>query len=207
LHRGLVVMAEKIQTINLLPQDNNNLLTQITDWALSIGRLLVILTEIVALGTFLYRFTLDEQLVNLHDQIKSESFIIANFKSAETTFRDIQDRLTTIKNYVPIGNVTTSIFTDIVTMGRGKVTFKDLTVNTQNAKIEIQSPSAAALSQFVDTLKHYPSIASVVVDNVVNNSDSAVIVVSITATLKHKTFAVSEQQSTGLSNQTILNKQ
>src|SRR5215469_2384590 len=102
-------MAEKNTTINLLPQENANILNQILDWALTIGRLLVILTEMVALGTFVYRFSLDMQIVDLHDKIKAESFIVANFQDAETTFLDIQDRLATIKQYNSVGNATTGV--------------------------------------------------------------------------------------------------
>ena len=67
---GLVAMAEQVPTINLLPNQGENLTTKFFNWALSIGRLLIILTEMVALATFLYRFGLDAQIVDLHDKIK-----------------------------------------------------------------------------------------------------------------------------------------
>src|SRR6185437_6475262 len=154
-------MAEKLQTINLLPNHDNGFLTQFFNWALTIGRLLIILTEMVALSTFIYRFSLDMQIVDLHDKIKAESFIVANFKDAEATFRDVQDRLATIKRYTSVGSKTTGIFIDIAKMGQGKVTFKDLNVTTQTAKIEVLGPSASVLSQFVDALKNYPTVSSV----------------------------------------------
>ncbi len=190
---GLVAMAEKVSTINLLPQSGDSFITQFFNWALTIGRLLIIITEMVALGTFIYRFSLDMQIVDLHDKIKAESFIVANFKDAETTFRDIQDRLTTVKRYTAVGGTTTGIFTDITKMGQGKVTFKDLTVNTQNAKIEVAAPTTTTLSAFVDALKTYPSIASVAIDKVQNNTTSAQIIVTITATLKQNAFAQDNQ--------------
>src|SRR6266480_2874522 len=137
-------MAEKEQTINLLPQSGDSFITQFFNWALTIGRLLIILTEMVALGTFIYRFGLDMQIVDLHDKIKAESFIVANFKDAETTFRDVQDRLATVKRYTTVGGTTSEIFTDIIKMGQGKITFKDITVSTQNAKIQVAAPASSS---------------------------------------------------------------
>jgi len=193
-------MAEKVTSINLLPHKGESIMTQLLTWSLSIGRLLIILTEMVALGTFLYRFSLDMQIVDLHDRIKGESFIVANFKNSETNFRDIQDRLTTSKRYTTIGSTTTSIFGDITKMGQGKVTFKDITVTTQNAKIAVQAPSAAALSQFVTTLRNHPEVTAVAVDKVSNSSANAQVNVSITATLKPQAFAKEDEQPINAAN-------
>lgn len=200
-------MAEKVPTINLLPNSGDSFLTQFFNWALTIGRLLIIITEMVALGTFIYRFGLDMQIVDLHDKIKAESFIVDNFKDQETTFRDIQDRLATIKRYTSVGTTTTSIFTDITKMGQGKVTFKDLNITTNSAKIEITAPSASSLSQFVDQLKNYPSVTDVSIDKVENNTTSAQIIMNITATLKPAAFAptITQTGTGGGVNQSILN--
>jgi len=202
-------MAEKIQSINLLPQQGESFLNQFLNWALTIGRLLVILTEIVALGTFLYRFSLDMQIVDLHDKIKSESFIVANFQSAETTFRDLQGRLKTAKQYTAIDGTITGIFSDLTKMGKGKITFIDLTVATQSVKIVLQSPSPNELALFTDALKNDPSITSVSVDKVDINPASAEITVTLTAALKPVAFAQDQQTANPNSstNQAILNNQ
>jgi hypothetical protein len=198
-------MAEKIPTINLMPNGENTFVSQFFNWALTIGRLLIILTEMVALGTFIYRFGLDEQIVNLHDKIKAESSIVYGFKNAEITFRDIQDRLTTIKRYTLVGNTTTGIFTDITKMGQGKITFKDLMINTQNAKIVVFASNPLALTDFVNSLKKYPSVTSVSVDKVENDTTSAQIIVSITAGLKNVAFApIQTKSNINSANQNIL---
>jgi hypothetical protein len=195
---GLFAMAEKVPTINLLPNTGDSLMTQFFNWALSIGRLLIIITEMVALATFLYRFGLDMQIVDLHDKISEESNVVANFKVAETTFRDIQDRLAVVRRYS----------TKITSIGLGKVTFKDLTITTQEAKIEVESQTPTALSQFVDSLKNDPSITAVSIDKVQDNTSSAQILVDITATLKPNAFEETEQETDNQINvnQSILNQ-
>jgi hypothetical protein len=200
-------MAEKEPTINLLPQKSESLLNQFLDWSLAIGRLLVILTEIVALGTFLYRFSLDAQLVNYHDKIKSESFILDNFSNAEATFRDIQTRLATVKQYEPLDDTTANIFTGITKLGQGKITFADLTVSTQDAKIEVEAQTGDAISQFITALKTDPSITEISVDKVVNDTSSAQIIVYITATLKPAAFLQTSSQTTNAAGNTVLNEE
>ena len=198
-------MAEKGTSINLLPQKGESLATQLINWTLTIGRLLIILTEMVALGTFLYRFTLDMEIVDLHDKIKSESFIVANFKSSEEHFRDIQDRLATIKRYDTVSSTTASLFTDITNLGKGKVTFRDLTVSPQNVKIEAQAASPTVASQFIEALKSHPAITAVTVDKVENSTANALVTISITASLKHYAFASEEQPTQTDTIQPILN--
>jgi hypothetical protein len=181
-------MAETVPSINLLPKKGESFVTQFLNWTLTIGRLLIIVVEFLALGTFLYRFDLDMKIVDLHDKIEAQSFIVANFEKSEVAFRDIQDRLALAKRYDNIGTTTANIFTEITGLGQGKITFRNLTVETEAAKIEAQATSTTALAQFVDKLKKHPSITSVSVDKVENSASSSQIIVTITAALKKSDF-------------------
>lgn len=181
-------MAETVPSINLLPQKGDSFLTQFFNWTLSIGRLLIILTEFVALGTFLYRFGLDMQIVDLHDKIKSHAILISNFKSAEDNYRNLHERLALIKQYDSIGNRTSTLFNEIATLGKGKVTFKNLTVEAETAKIEAQALSSNALSQFISSLNNHPLITSVSVDKVENATSKGVVNVTMTAKLESAAF-------------------
>jgi hypothetical protein len=52
-------MAKDQISINLLDNKGKSFTEQFLDWALAIGRLLIIVTETVALAAFLYRFSID----------------------------------------------------------------------------------------------------------------------------------------------------
>src|SRR5436309_794525 len=96
-------MAEKAifkpRVINLLPQGGDNFGSQFLAWALTVGRLLVIITETLALSVFIYRFSVDMQIIDLHDKIGISSQIVANFKKGEDTYRDLHQRITYAKQY------------------------------------------------------------------------------------------------------------
>src|SRR5258706_16059589 len=88
----------KLPTINLNKGRNQtSFFETFVTWSLTIGRIIVITTEAVALAAFLYRFKLDQQLVDLHDKIKLEQVEVMQLKKSEDTFRNIQDRLSSGK--------------------------------------------------------------------------------------------------------------
>src|SRR3989344_9329514 len=83
-------------SINLYKGKSRNFIDRFILWTLSAGRLIIILTEILALSAFLYRFSLDRNLIDLNDKIKNEEIILNYLKKNEENFRSIQDRLSTI---------------------------------------------------------------------------------------------------------------
>lgn len=177
-------MAEKTKSINLLPNKGEKLVDQFLSWALTIGRLLIILTETLALSVFLYRFSLDMKIIDLHDKIKHQRAIVEQFKNSESTFRDLQTRLSLAQKYDATSGMPASILSDIIEMGRGQVTFKELTVSTKTIKLDIQTSNSNALSFFINQLKKYPKITTVKIDTLENKTTNAVIRVGITAQLK-----------------------
>lgn len=201
-------MANETRSINLLPGSHDEgFLTQFLNWAISIGRLLIILTETLALGTFLFRFGLDMRIVDLHDEIKANSFIVENFKNSEEKFRDIQTRLALAKAYDATGTKTALLFGDIAELGRGRVTFQNLLITTENIKIELQAPSRASLEAFVRELRKHPEITSISIDKIENKVSTATIAVALTANLVSaqptpvaQTVIPAEQQTEAVEN-------
>ncbi len=181
-------MEGTVPSINLLPKKGESFFTHFFNWTISIGRLLIILTEFVALATFLSRFSLDMQIVDLHDKIKRDAAMLTQMKPAEENFRNLHTRLELIEKYKTLGSRTPTLFTDIANLGRGNITFKNLTVGPDTVKIEAQAISSSALSQFTASLKNQPSVTSVSIDKVENETSKGMITVSITATLEKAAY-------------------
>ncbi|HVF69400.1 MAG TPA: hypothetical protein VNA13_02415 [Xanthomonadales bacterium] len=176
-------MTEKVKSINLLPHQGEGFLDQFLGWALTVGRLLIILTETLALSTFLYRFSIDMRIVDLHDLIKNQSLIVQGYQNNEKIYRNLQTKLSLSEEYTAKSNIASDTLSDIIDMGRGKITFKNLIVSDKNIKIEAQAASANILSVFVNSLKNYPGIVSVSIDSVENRTSNAVINMTISASL------------------------
>lgn len=152
-------------------------------WALSAGRIIIILTEIIALSAFLYRFILDRQLIDLHAKIKQEQAIIAFSKASEDRYRNLQDRLAVGSRFSKLGQDEVKVLKDILAL-LPQTSFDNLATSDTNIKINASFSQISSLGAFVNSLKSYPSIASVSVDKIENISSSSKITVSITATLK-----------------------
>lgn len=188
-------MAKDMHSINLLPNKGQGFTDQFLVWALSIGRLLIILIETLALSVFLYRFSIDRKIIDLNDEIKKQSAIVAQFKNTEDTARNLHERLDLAKKTQEETDATTSLFSDIIEMGRGKVTFGNVLVSNQLVKIELQSKSSSALNTFVNSLKTHPDIRAVSIDNLENKITSAAIFMSITAELEGSVDELSDSES------------
>lgn len=82
--------------INLLPKAeniNNTPMGKFLEWALSWGKKIVILTELVVVLAFLSRFYFDTQVANLSEEIDHKKAIIDSSRDFENEFRSVTDRV------------------------------------------------------------------------------------------------------------------
>lgn len=177
-------MGKLSNSINLAHQEKQNVIDTFLYWVLTIGRVLVIITESIALGMLLYRFGLDKQLVDLHDQIKQEQVILGTLTINEQTYRNLQQTLASIKTHATQAKTTTTTMTDIVDLARGKVTFNSLSISNKAVTLEAVGTSMPTIIQFVNALKSYSGSASVDLQRVENRLSKNDFVVGVSITLK-----------------------
>lgn len=81
--------------INLLPKDPffDSSVGKFFQWALSIGRYIVIFTELVVILCFIARFGLDRQVTDLNGKIHQKQLIIESYGSLEKDFRAVQKKI------------------------------------------------------------------------------------------------------------------
>ncbi len=167
-----------------LVKNKPNLIDEFLKWALSFGRLLVILVEIVAFSAFIWRFSLDRQLIDLNDKIKQEQAIVEATKSREAVYRNLQQRLATIKQIDTQGNLNYKILNDVISFTPNEITFNSITIENGQIKIDCNVQSISALTSFTNSLKKYPNIISVGVNSIQNKSQSGSVNIVINAKLK-----------------------
>lgn len=172
------------KSINLLREQEKSFTDKAIDWAFTVGRVLIILTEAVALTAFLYRFTLDYRIIDLRDEIKKKQSIVAVLKDSEASYRNLQDRLAYAGALEKEKDEVPSYFSEIVRMATGKLIFNNLTIGQTTIRMDANVQSIGSLQNFVNELKQYKPIKSVSIDKIENKSSTATIVVVISATLK-----------------------
>lgn len=155
-------------------------------WALTIGRLLVVITELIALSAFIYRFSLDRQLIDLHSKIKQQEAIVNHFKSNEDAYRNLQERLALSKTFSKLSDNIGQTFKDVTGFAPKDILFSNLSFHRNRITINANAYSTSSLSSFINSLKNYRKIQTVSVDSIENKISSGFIIVSITAFLKEK---------------------
>lgn len=170
-------------SINLVKR-KVNLLDEILRWALSVGRLLVIITEIVAFSTFIYRFSLDRTLIDLHTEIKNKQAIVESLKERENTYRRFQERILVASITSQQAGINVKILNDIVELTPPEITFNSFSINNGEAAIDSNINSVSSLSNFISVLRAYSGFSSVNIKSIQSNISGTSVKVTILAKLK-----------------------
>jgi hypothetical protein len=176
-------MSNSLPSINFVKNQQAPLFDRLMDWILTIGRLIVIITEVIAIGAFVYRFSLDEKITELHSEIKQKENIISVFKNDESKYRNLQDRIALAANSSAKGIKVSQTITDIVNLIPSQVIVNSLIFNKDKLNIGADVISAASLTSFINPLKNYPNIKSISIDDI-ENKPSVGLSVNISAAIK-----------------------
>lgn len=193
----------QLLTINLAKNRGETFWDRFISWALTAGKLLVIFTEGIALIAFLYRFSLDQQLVNLHDHIAQQTAIVNLLKNNEASFRNLQGRLLLAKNVMNESDNFTKIFNDLLTIIPNDMQVTTFQMTTDTLRIEGTIQSITSLRNLVDKLKAYPLVTSVSLDKIQTNTSTATVGVTLTILLKNSNPATSGIKTNQNQNQSL----
>jgi hypothetical protein len=171
-------------SINLIKGRKPHFFDHFVGWALTVGRIVVIAVEAIALAAFLYRFGLDKQLIDLHDKIASEQNIVKFLKKNEDTYRNFQSRLILSSNILAVQDQTIKSYKDITKLIPIEMNVQTLLFSEENMKIEATLQSVSSFTKFIDNLKKYPTVAGISIDRIENRTSTGTISITITATFK-----------------------
>lgn len=135
-------------------------------WIFNAGKIIIIITELIALSALGYRFIVDRQIIDLHDQIKKQELFVQSQKEKENKYRDIQSRLSFIKLITEESQAKIQVMNTILTLLKnGNISTTNLIVNQNFIEINGTATTVVAINNFVDTLKNSPSIVSISIDD------------------------------------------
>jgi hypothetical protein len=86
-------------TVNLLPKDPflHSPIGKFLQWSMSIGRYLVVFTELIVILSFLSRFKLDRDLTDLNEEIEVQKQTILSYADTEDRFNSVKTKLDLIQ--------------------------------------------------------------------------------------------------------------
>lgn len=170
----------KATAINLLRGSETHYVDTILKWALSTGRFLIILTETIALAAFVYRFTLDREIIDLADSIKDNQAIVSLYRD-EPKYRNLHERLNFVSSVSASFETKSTILEDLVRLAQDKAVYQRLSIGQNEVNIELITNSTGALSSYIESLRSSPKYGNVSVYKVENKAGSGMLLVGITA--------------------------
>ena len=154
-------------SINLLEQDifTTSVIGRILTWALSVGRYIVVFTELIVILSFLSRFKLDRQLTDLTSEIVKQSAIIESYGDIETEVRALQDQLGYIRLKIeqPIIH---EYLSDISSRLPSDVVLNSVSITGESISIEAEALSPKGMQVFINNLSNMEDIDDVVIGTI-----------------------------------------
>lgn len=178
-------MAEaKISTpeVNFLAQDDLEGKSggRFLRWALSWGKKIIIITELVVISAFLSRFYFDTQVANLADQISRDKAIVLASAGFEKQFRSVATRIDEAKTIeqqvspVTVYDAAQKTIPSSVSVAQISTTATSVSFAGQG--------SEPAISQLVTAFKQSPNFTAISVERIAKNDINPAINFSLTAT-------------------------
>lgn len=179
--------------INLLPGANEfekTRIGKIIKWSLSVGRIIVVFTELIVILAFLSRFKLDKDLTDLHESIEQKKVIIENAKNLEKNFLLMQERI----NKIPLLESEQAPFdiliSDIANSTPIDVFVQRLSFTKGRFTVTGTSLSEAGLATLIYQLRNSPKFTEITFDSINKKKGAPDIQFSLSATLTPEAFKI-----------------
>jgi Tfp pilus assembly protein PilN len=149
-------MTAQRREIELIPKENweKKPIGRFLKWALTIGRYIVIITELIVILAFLSRFKLDRDLTNLYEEIEQKQTIVDSASDLENNFRFLQKRLTTIQNLEKKQLEAAQVMEEVTSLTPLDVSFSDFSSTAEGVNFTATALSEAGLATFLNNLKN-----------------------------------------------------
>ncbi len=153
----------KNKSINLLPRDSfeSSTLGVILEWSLAFGKWAVIITQLVVMVTFLWRFGLDRRLTNIRREITQEVAVIASYDDLEEKFVLTQRSVTHAENVLERQDEVLELITLIQSMTPADVWYERFSLNPTTITITAYSTSLNGFSRYLSALQREPRFLNV----------------------------------------------
>lgn len=160
--------------INLSKKSRSNIQNVVYSWVINIGRIIIVLTELMALSALFYRFLVDKQIIDLHDRIKREETILSQQEGKESEYRNIQERLKLAESITESTEKRSRLLSFILNrMQTGNIQITNFEANQNGMIIDGNASSIFSINNFVNELKTYPDVLSIVIDEI-NGTETGV---------------------------------
>ena len=171
--------------INLLPKNDfeTSSAGRFVKWAISIGRWIVVFTELIVICAFLSRFNFDTELANLFDSIRQDKAIVDSALGFEDNFRQTQDKIKILKNILAEEKRPSDTIAEISRLMPLDVTLTVISLDKTTVQLSGYSLSEQGINVFVNGLTKNLKFSQVNLSSVGQKENSSEINFTLSANL------------------------
>jgi Tfp pilus assembly protein PilN len=160
--------------VSLLPSEDNanSFWPRFTKWITTVGRVVIIFTELIVILAFLSRFWLDRKNSDLSESIRQQKAIIGSTLDFEADYNSLQQRLKFITDfYRQQPDYLSALNSSLSSLPEG-IYFQNFSLNYDeissrlSSKIELYTYQEDSLVSFINNLRLNPDIDSVNVQKI-----------------------------------------
>lgn len=176
--------ATKLGRINLLPKDSFEFsgLGRFLKWALTSGRMLVVLTEFVVILAFGSRFYYDKKLNDLIEVIDQKQNVVESYAEIENRMRDVLARQKTVTNFSTVNLAINDRFGQIRRITPTDVTYTEISINETGFNLAGTAGSEGGLANLLVGVNNVPNVSGVSIGSVEYDQRKGIINFKISVT-------------------------
>jgi Tfp pilus assembly protein PilN len=159
--------------INLLPKSDlsQNLGGRVLLWSITVGRYLIILTELVVMIVFFSRFKYDMDLANVRDEIKEKQQMIASFQDLEKQFRFLQYRVNIVKNIDEKNVLVTKVHQELSKTTPVDIYYQSVNISDNKLSVQGLALSDAGLVTLLAAIRDNDSFTNASLDSLTTKGE------------------------------------
>ncbi len=185
-------MANK-KELSLLPDADNpkSFSARALKWLTTVGRWVIVLTELVVIVAFISRFWLDRKNSDLSEVIRQRQAILASTQNFEKEFNSFQKRLTFVRNFYDNQPNYDEKIDILVRSTPTDLNYKNISIkqDEKNSDIVVSASLVAynekSIIDFIKNLKLNPKIDKVDINNIEKKANENNYSISVSVTFKN----------------------
>jgi len=174
--------------ISLLPDESNNnsFSARVIRYLTTVGRYIIVFTELIVISAFISRFWLDRQNSDLSESLRQQKAILESTSEFEKEYTSLQGRLKYISdNYKNQPNYIENIKA-IVSSVSPDVFFQKLSVNPDDAILSLYSYQEDSLVSTIVNMSLNPNFSAIDIRKIEKKSKDSKYFVDLLLTFKPK---------------------
>jgi len=167
-------MPSRKREISLLPssENTNSLVSRTLTWVTTVGRVIIVMTELIVITAFLSRFWLDRQNSDLSEVVRQQKAILGTTVEFQKEYGILQKQLVVIDKIYNSRQNLSSYIKKIAQSLPEPVTLNSISSSSSNTSknpklnIEVQTLSDQAIIDLIENLALHPQVIAINVGNI-----------------------------------------